>query len=284
MSEKNKLSNSRIKGSNKDKVAARNIRAETRDADRELNDLSVKFRPGAVTGNNMMPGGPPANEFPARFTEVDDRDHRIALKASLIEDPTTGATPFGQAQLTKEDLDWIESKRQIAQYLDLQVFIENFYDIKDPAHRALIKDLYPEYFERRLEYLKQMSDLQMQLAEIQLYGPRTRKDLHVLYEISKGTIPLPRGPLWDPQQWHTPRETSMSAEFRRGLLNVRNLRMRNVLDPGGRNNLFANDPRTMTDVVPTFRGVADTRSHNPIDALVRTGVLSNLPGRRLQGF
>lgn len=294
-----KLSNSRVKGDNPDKIAARNIKAETNDADKELNNLEVKFRPGARTGNDMMPGGAPANEFPARFTEVDDRDHLIALKASLIEG-ANGATPFGQAQLTDEDLKWIDDKRKIAQYLDLQSFIENFYDIKDPAHRALIKDLYPEYFERRLEYLKQMSELQMKLAEIQLYGPRNRQDLHVLYEISTGAIPLPRGALWNPSSWHDREEMSLHREFQRGLLNPKRLHMRNPAQPGEQWELAGlgdNERRTMTNLLGrrgdanSFTGRYAARNAgpwSPLNVLERVGIMGPPAGalrpRRLVGF
>lgn len=106
-------------------------RAEASSADKALHDLRDKYRPAAFTEvDNFYPGSQaPSNKFPVKLTSPDPRDEKIALKRQLIgasaNGVKTGATPFGMATLTDEDLNWLESKRKMRTYLGLNQFIDN---------------------------------------------------------------------------------------------------------------------------------------------------------------
>lgn len=109
------------------KDATPNVRAEARSIDNELHALHDRYRPGAVTHvDDLAPEGvAPSQRFPVKLTQRDPHDEMLALKASLIDGRSGGATPFGMATLQPEDLQWIQRKRQAQTYLALQGFIDN---------------------------------------------------------------------------------------------------------------------------------------------------------------
>jgi hypothetical protein len=112
-------------GDRKDATPA--IRAEQASLDETLTRLHDRYRPGVVTqSDSLYPDSrAPSAQFPAKLTAKDPHDERIALKASLIGNRQTGATPFGMATMTDEDLAWIERKRQMQNYLALNAYIDN---------------------------------------------------------------------------------------------------------------------------------------------------------------
>lgn len=119
---------------------APNHRAEANSVDKTLHDLRDRYRAGVFTeNNNLYPeGGAPSNKFPVQLTSPDPRDEKIALKRQLIGNKTSGATPFGMATLTDEDMNWLESKRKMKSYLALNEFIDNCeLPSSSSAHRRL---------------------------------------------------------------------------------------------------------------------------------------------------
>lgn len=103
------------------------IQAEQASLDDALTRLNDRYRPGVVTTNDAFypDGAAPSSQFPIKLTHRDPHDEKIALKASLIGKHSNGATPFGMATMTDEDLAWIERKRQMQNYLALNAFIDN---------------------------------------------------------------------------------------------------------------------------------------------------------------
>jgi hypothetical protein len=130
------------------KDAAPNHMAEASSADNALHSLKYKYRPGVFThdegGRQLGPAAKPSNEYPVKLVSPDPRDERVALKRTLIADSRNGTTPFGQAQLTSEDMDWIESKRKMKTYLALNQFIDNYFDMTNPAIQRMVEQMLPE--------------------------------------------------------------------------------------------------------------------------------------------
>jgi hypothetical protein len=61
------------------------------------------------------------------------------------------------------------------------------------------------------------------VAEIRMYGPRSREDLVTVFALKTGALKLPDGPLYDPKRWYAQGDTTLEKEYKRGLLNVRRI-------------------------------------------------------------
>lgn len=69
--------------------------------------------------------------------------------------------------------------------------------------------------------LDEVASLQKTLAKIRLFGPRSREDLVTLFAVQNGMVQVPDGALHRPEKWWKDENMSISAEYQRGLLNLK---------------------------------------------------------------
>lgn len=222
----------------------------------ELHRMGRWSRPAGTTSYNQAEHG----EFPRRVAEDDEYDDVVQMKTALVNQH--GTTPFGQLQASDQDFQWMQRKFQALQYQDALRFVENIFDLTDPSEQRLLEEIWPDYYKAREEVLAHQANLQVQLATINLRGMRTLEDIMTVYGIKNGSIPLPMGPLWDPDSWY-PKQQTWEAEIQRGLFNPKKLMMIGK-KPG------EYSPSLMERFGLTSSGKVDAakRSHaNPISAL-----------------
>lgn len=92
--------------------------------------------------------------------------------------------------------------------------------MKNPAIQRMVEQMMPEYFERRQRELDQVANIQKKIAELRMYGPRSREDLVTVFALKNGALKLPKGALYKPEDWYKSTETTLEKEYRRGLLNL----------------------------------------------------------------
>lgn len=95
--------------------------------------------------------------------------------------------------------------------------------MKNPAIQRMVEQMMPEYFERRQRELDKVAALQKKVADLRVYGPRSREDLVTVFALKTGALKLPAGPLYAPETWYDARETTLEKEYQRGLLNLKQI-------------------------------------------------------------
>lgn len=98
---------------------------------RNLQQPGIQLQP-AVSGKD---GKPPTNDFPARFIAKDGYDDTYALKNEQLSQSTNlyGVAPQVHMEITKEDLDYAERKRQASNYVAYKQWLMSAIDMSDPV-------------------------------------------------------------------------------------------------------------------------------------------------------
>lgn len=160
-------------------------------------------RSGAADGlGQPTPGA--RDDYPVRLYAPDKYDSSVQMKQQLIKAAggNANATPFGQAVMTAQDMDWLAKKRDQMTAAQFKQFVSGMYNKNDPAQAALLHKVYPELLEEQKQILEDRIDLIKRLAMMKLYGqPRDKEDLRLLFALSSGAVTPPTGNLWDPSTW-----------------------------------------------------------------------------------
>jgi hypothetical protein len=107
-------------------------------------------------------------------------------------------------------------KDQEKELLNFEAFLQDYFDLTNPIHQKLLKELYPNYFERRLDVIRESLTLQEKLARLKLFGPQTKEDIFFIYAIINGDIKIPDTLVFD-----LDKGTSTTTQFNRGFFNVK---------------------------------------------------------------
>ena len=167
-------------------------------------------------------------DYPVRLYAPDKYDSAVQMKRQLIQaaGPNNNATPFGQAVMTAEDMNWLAKKRDQMTAAQFKQFVSGMYNKNDPAQAALLHKVYPELLEEQKQILEDRIDLVKRLAMMKLYGqPRDKEDLRLLFALSSGAVQPPTGNLWDPSSWSADgfgfgTSASDGSAIRRGLFSA----------------------------------------------------------------
>lgn len=165
------------------------------------------------------------NHFPYLPFEEQEAEKKLRLKQALIASRAQEHLDADRKNVRVQDVIddkemgiWIQ-KSEEAQLLDFDSYIEhNYLQGNDLYKQKLIRELYPEYYERRLKLIDQHTAIQRELAHMKLYGgPRSKEDLRLLYLLSTGQISVPTQVAFD-----TTRETDDKIRMR-GYFNAKYL-------------------------------------------------------------
>lgn len=163
--------------------------------------------------------------FPYQPYEEQEAEKTLRLKQALIASRAYEHSTAGRDNVRVQDVIdekemniWIQ-KSEESQLLDFDAFIEqNYLQGNELYNQKLIRELYPEYYERRLKLIDQHTAIQRELAHMKLYGgPRSKEDLRLLYLLSTNQISVP-----DKVAFDTTREDDARI-YLRGYLNAKTL-------------------------------------------------------------
>ncbi len=176
-----------------------------------------------------------AVDFPVKISAPDARDTLMEAKMKAATAPN-GVSPYGQVHATDKDWEWHMKKAEQVEGLAFERFVASSFDLTNPADRANLEKVDPDYFKQRQEEIEQVrsvastvnedsrrlqqAELQKKLALIRLRGPRDKEDLMLIYGIETERVPLPRGPLWKPEDWST---KDIAGSFNAGIFSPRRI-------------------------------------------------------------
>lgn len=129
--------------------------------------------------------------FPANYFAKKDDEKRVRL----VQDYSAwlkGSKGLDTLYVpTEDDINVLLRKDQEKELLNFETFIQEYFDLSNPIHQKLVRELYPNYFERRLDVIRETLSLQERLAKIKLLGMQTKEDVFFVYGLMNGDIQIP---------------------------------------------------------------------------------------------
>lgn len=138
-----------------------------------------------------------AGHFPANYFAKKDDEKRVRLVqdySSWLKNTKKLDTFYVP---TEDDINVLLRKDQEKELLNFETFIQSYFDLTNPIHQKLVRELYPNYFERRLDNIREVLSLQERVAKIKLLGMQTKEDVYFVYGLMNGDIKLPKDVVFD---------------------------------------------------------------------------------------
>lgn len=155
----------------------------------------------------------PASQYPDSALE----DTMMVSKSQVVGGQNiTGAPVPVHYTLGPDDFEYFRSKQAAEEMANYERWVALQFDFKSPADVDRFAKMFPEYFERRMAVLKNVSDANLRYAQILLTGAQSADDYVYLWMAQTGRIPLITGPLWKPDSWF---DVGSAAEARMAMFN-----------------------------------------------------------------
>jgi hypothetical protein len=148
--------------------------------------------------------------YPAEFYKKDPREEKLHLLRQVASDWHKEGF---QVALPDEVLDYFVQKKKYVEFENWEKWVQDNFDLKNPSEVARLKQIMPEYFGRRLEYLKKLLGLAYTVHKLKLLGPESETDMMLLYELEKGEVPIPNITI--------DKEGDETGQFDKGFFNIR---------------------------------------------------------------
>lgn len=140
-------------------------------------------------------------KYPAQYyTKHPEEERRAILEkaqtAGFVDrvDAATGRVEpglYSRPQLDAVALDFIRSKQESEELLAFERWIAQTFNMSDPNVCRYVKQMYPRYFERKMEQIDRDTDLLKRVAKMRVKGgPDTMEDLVVQFQIDSGALDL----------------------------------------------------------------------------------------------
>lgn len=146
------------------------------------------------------------NEFPYIPFAQDSYDDIAAIKDAVARDRSAKnyMVPFEQ-----QDANYLLRKRAAVEMGNFDRWLNQKFDLNDPAQMFMFQQIAPEQFQRRQDVIDYQQNLVSRYAKLRLRGAKNLSDLQFEWMVETGRIQLPKGPIWDPKSW-------MTEQFMRG--------------------------------------------------------------------
>ena len=139
-----------------------------------------------------------AGEFPAQYHSRPASDRAVGLKQDYVRHLNEYSPDLGaKYDVTDSEVDALVRRYSELDLINFERYISAWFDTGDPTHQRLINELYPQYFERRLDQIEANLEVQRRVAHLKLLGPRDADDLRFAYLLETGVVELPTAPVFD---------------------------------------------------------------------------------------
>lgn len=138
-------------------------------------------------------------DFPIVPVAPDGYDDVANIKqqyASQADGASNWVVPFEQS-----DAAYLLRKRDAEEKAQYDIWLQQKYDLTDPAQNMMLQSIAPELYQRREEVIDANQDLVTRYAKIRLRGAKSQEDLYFEWLVETKRIDLPQGPIWDPEKW-----------------------------------------------------------------------------------
>lgn len=134
---------------------------------------------------------------PVHFDYMSEKDKRyIMAKWLLAHGGDYNESPYGKVHADKKDIKLISDRVKNLQLAHKDEWISKHVDWTNPSSIAVWRQAAPDFWERRVDYLRKTIDVQGKLAMIVTKGfPTSPDEVELLYMVDTGQLKIePKGP------------------------------------------------------------------------------------------
>lgn len=175
------------------------------------------------------------DDFPAKYLSRTETQRKVTLArnyTNALSKKINGSGPMVVYTPSAEEINILVDKENELNLASFERFIRDRFNLNDPVQSRLVHEMYPEYFEKRLEQIDSHLELQRRAAKIKLLGIQDKDDLMFLYAIASNKIKIPDNAVFAPKSYND------TESFERGLLNPRRITLHPELPENS--NLWGN--------------------------------------------
>ena len=165
--------------------------------------------------SSAIKAGLNAGTFPANYFSKKDDEKRLRLVQDYSKTLNVSGLP-SLYQPTEDDVNVLLRKDQEKELLNFEAFLQNYFDLSNPIHQKLVREIYPNYFERRLEVIRENLNIQEKIAKLKLLGPQTKEDIFFVYALLNGDIQVPNEAVFN-----LDKGDSTDNQYKRGFFNYK---------------------------------------------------------------
>jgi hypothetical protein len=118
--------------------------------------------------------------MPARYKPTPSQmDRAMALRSKLV-DKNGVVKGVGVATFDENTSNWLMEKAALAEKLRYDETFAQLFEQSDHATRDKFMKLYPEFAQKRIDHIKTIASIQVQLAMMHVTGPQTKDDIDLI--------------------------------------------------------------------------------------------------------
>lgn len=174
--------------------------AEIERTHNRLEAAEATSRKGDVVFHNVGKDASGTMQFDAgypahlkRFTPEEDE------RLQTIKEFTGPTSIFKQPTLDERTIEYFRNKKKDAEFYEREKWLASKWDLSDPITAQWFNQLLPSFTQRRYKYGMDKLQVQKQLFEIALFGPRSEEDLDFMWAVETGKLDIEeiRRPIWE---------------------------------------------------------------------------------------
>lgn len=193
-------------------------RKEGQELAAHLENLNESHADLALASIQPARGAPAGDHgFKAKYFQKTDHEKKVNLLQNYIKSlgPTLGPAATIAYDPTK-DIDLLLQRDKELELYQFDNFIQQVFNIFEPSHQRIIRELEPEFYERRWDEIERQINIEKEIAKIKLFGVQTKEDLMFIYALGSGRIKPPSKLAFD-----TTKNEPTYEHIKKGLLNPR---------------------------------------------------------------
>jgi hypothetical protein len=161
--------------------------------------------------------------LPAQYFSQADLERKYHAKHEYVKALAQNKENEGVTytyQPTDAEIDHEYTKLNEIEHANFEKWLADSYDPTDPVKANILYEMYPGFFDKRMEEVERHLALQRKIAQLKNRGPTSADDLYLMWQLSRNKIPIPSKPAFVT----TDSEAAKYDEVRqRGVLNYKRL-------------------------------------------------------------
>ena len=149
----------------------------------------VRTEPDQVIVGIRADEDPPLadEQYPTTGLNAHDKRDRIMKMRTALSDGL-GNTPFGKMRFTDRDAYYLLKKEEAAKAAAFQDWFARMYDRATPSQKKLAREMFPTFYQQRIEALDTNLETLRKLVRIRIRGVESKEDLALQYAAENGLI------------------------------------------------------------------------------------------------
>lgn len=159
------------------------IRSRVSSKNRTLmNAVDDKIKELSALGILPTVIGPDGKDFPVQVGDVSQVDYNRYRKATnVVLDAVNGQTGTWLSYApTERDYKHIKLLSDLQELIEYDRAVQHILDPTDSDKAEMLNTIYPEFFQKRIEFISKVAELQLSYAFLMMDGIQTREDLELI--------------------------------------------------------------------------------------------------------